>query len=191
MPRRGQKCKCGRHTYNGKRWVLTVPDDVPAPKAPEKEHVWSCKIQSRDGYTYAVYVRAPSSEEARKRARGQLNEAQLSMGPQVLPDVDDMGTVILMFAQFDCKNQTAICLDYPHRPYCGANTDEDKVLRDMELEYLLAVLEVRERIKEKYIPLLEAVDDRTDPQSVVRLGYDEHYKAHRAEWDKVRHLYYA
>lgn len=157
-----------------------------------KEHVWRCRIQGRDGYTYARYVRAPSGEEARKRAEGQLNKVQLSRGQQVLPDVDDMGTVILMFAQFDCKNQTAICLDYPHRPCCGANTDEEKVLRDMELEYLLAVLEVRERIKEKYIPLLEKLDPMSGSRHTdeIRRVYNEHYKAHRAEWDQVRQLCY-
>lgn len=25
MPKRGQTCKCGRHTWNGKRWELITP----------------------------------------------------------------------------------------------------------------------------------------------------------------------
>lgn len=39
MPKRGQKCRCGRHVWNGYVWKLIVPDDAPPPKASEKPTV--------------------------------------------------------------------------------------------------------------------------------------------------------
>lgn len=150
-----------------------------------KENLWRCKIEAKDGYTYTRHVRASSSEEARERVGSRLQSGQR------VSHLDDMGPiVVLQFAQLDCKDQRPVFTDYPYRPYRGRNTDEEKVRVDMELEYLLAIRELQERIKEKYAPLLENIDDREDPESEVRRVHDEHYKAHRAEWDEAVRVYY-
>lgn len=97
----------------------------------------------------------------------------------------------IAFAQMDCKNNTAVFTDPPYRPYRGRNTDEEEILRDMELEYLLAIRDLQARLQEKYMPLLEdLVDMADDPESEIRLMRNEHFEVHREEWAKARRLYY-
>lgn len=151
-----------------------------------RKSLWRVTIKcEKDGYTFRKFVRASSQDEAREHAKSRLR-------PSVrISDLEDLGPiVVLQFAQLDCKDQRPVFTDYPYRPYRGRNTDEEKVRVDMELEYLLAIRELQERIKEKYAPLLESIDDREDPESEVRRVHDEHYKAHRAEWDEASRVYY-
>lgn len=98
----------------------------------------------------------------------------------------------IVFAPMDCKNQRAVSTDYPYMPYRGRNTNEERILRDAELEYLLAILDLRIKIREQYTPLLEKLDPMSGSRHAdeVRRVYNEHYEAHRGEWDKVRRLYY-
>lgn len=77
----------------------------------------------------------------------------------------------------------------------SANTPEEHaLLLGMELEYLSELAELQQRIRNKYIPILEQLgpSEWTDPyaddqQTSVEMEWRQE---HAEELSKVRHLYY-
>lgn len=94
------------------------------------------------------------------------------------------------FAQIDAKEYPIITLEGWANPY-GRTVEGETLRLDATLEYLQGILDLQERLREKYARLLGELDiDAKDDRKAIRASRAAHHDAHKEEWDKVDRLYY-
>lgn len=94
----------------------------------------------------------------------------------------------LNFAQIDAKGSPIIMLGWESR---GRTAEEETLRLDATLEYLQGVLELQERLREKYQLLFDKLDvSKKDIREVLQDAKNRWYHAHLDEWRKMDGLYY-